>query len=90
MKAFAPLLLHILLTNQQSPARGIGDHMKVGNGWNIQLYIKPTPFRNMDYDFWHNDCDDENSLCGHGHSPEDCKEQIIDFELEHPYFNEET
>ena len=35
-------------------------------------------------------CDQAKQLCGTGISEDDCKEQIIDFELEHPYFNEET
>ena len=64
--------------------------MKVGNGWNIQLDEKPIPSRSYDYDFWHNDCDDENSLCGTAFSHLDALDQIEDFELTHPYFNEET
>ena len=63
--------------------------MKIGNGWNIQLNKKPIHDRWFDYDFWHDDCDSDNQLSGTGHSEYDCKEQIIDIELEHPYFNEE-
>jgi len=63
--------------------------MKIANGWNIQLSAKPIPMRAYDYDFWHDDCDDLNRLAGTGSSIEDCDDQIEDFELTHPYFNEE-
>jgi len=68
--------------NQQGPARGKGDHMKVGNGWNIQLNAKPIPDRRFDWDFWHDDCDDENRLCGEAASEEDAKQAIKEIELD--------
>ena len=62
---------------------------KAPTNWTITLDIKPTSIRAYDYDFWHKDCDGDNMLSGTGSSPEDCLDQIEDFELTHPYFNEE-
>jgi len=63
--------------------------MKVGNGWHIQHAPKPIPNRNYDYDFWHNDNDEDLLLCGEGASFEDCISKIAEITEEHPYFNEE-
>ncbi len=62
----------------------------VPKGWNIKLDEKPIPSRSYDYDFWHDDCDDLNRLAGTGSSIDDCFDQIEDFELTHPYFNEDN
>mgnify|MGYP001050229118 CR=1 FL=1 len=47
-------------------------------GWNVQYNPKPIPDRRHDYDFWHDDFDDVNLLCGTAHSIHDAVEQILD------------
>lgn len=64
--------------------------MKLPDGWTIQLSVKPIPTRAYDYDFWHKDNCDTEVLCGTAFSELDALDQIEDFELTHPYFNEET
>ena len=45
--------------------------------YRITLYVKPSPFRGLDYDFAHKDYDGpEDRRCGNGASIEDCKRQI--------------
>jgi hypothetical protein len=38
--------------------------MKSDGGWHIKYNPKPIPDRSHDWDYWHDDCDDENRLCG--------------------------
>jgi len=50
---------------------------EIPSGWNIEYNPKPVPPRlGIDYDFWHENFDGENGLCGVGSSVEDCIEQI--------------
>lgn len=63
--------------------------MEMPDGWTIQLSAKPIPTRAYDYDFWHKDNCDTEVLCGTAFSELDALDQIEDFELTHPYFNEE-
>jgi hypothetical protein len=54
---------------------------KIPAGWFIDCDQKPIPDRQFDYDFWHEDHDGENGLCGNGASVEDCIAQIKEIEL---------
>lgn len=49
---------------------------KLPEGWNISYNPKPIPNRSFDYDFYHDDYDGENGLCGNAASVEDAIEQI--------------
>ena len=33
-------------------------------GWNVKRNPKPIPDHSHDWDYWHDDVDDENGLCG--------------------------
>jgi hypothetical protein len=63
--------------------------MKVGNGWNIEYNPVGASRHNVNWMYWHDDTDGENALGGNEGSKAACLEAIKDFELEHPYFNEE-
>tara|TARA_R110000851_G_scaffold288033_1_gene442107 strand:+ start:156 stop:335 length:180 start_codon:yes stop_codon:yes gene_type:complete len=54
---------------------------KIPAGWHIEYEPKPAPVHYFDYDFWHEDHDGENGLCGNGASVEDCIAQIKEIEL---------
>ena len=50
------------------------------NGWYFRFNLKPIPDRRHDYDFWHEDYDGENGLCGTAENEEDVLEQIREIE----------
>ena len=50
--------------------------------WHIEYNPKPIPDRQHDWDFWHDDHDGENGLCGTAASEGDAKEQIAEMEAE--------
>lgn len=52
------------------------------NGWHIQKNVKPIPDSRHDYDFWHDDYDGENGLCGTASDPIDAAKQIMEMEAE--------
>ena len=55
--------------------------MNIPEGWTINYNPKPIPsWCRVDYDFWHENCDSENALCGNGPSVEACIEMIKDIE----------
>ncbi len=64
--------------------------MKISDKWHVQIDPKSIPDRNYDWDFWHKDNCDTEVLCGTAFSELDALDQIEDFELTHPYFNEEA
>lgn len=45
-------------------------------GWHVAYNPKPIPDRSHDYDFWHDDHDGENGLCGTASSLDDAIDQI--------------
>jgi len=56
--------------------------MKIGNGWNIEKWSLHS--KHHSWRFTHDATDGQDGLYGHGSSKEDCEEQIIDIELQHP------
>jgi len=54
----------------------------IRNGWHIIKDIKAIPSRSFDWDFYHDDHDGENGLCGSASSIEDALEQIDEIESE--------
>ncbi len=50
--------------------------MKIPEGWIIEFNPKPIPDRQFDYDFYHEDHDGENGLCGTAKDIEDAVNQI--------------
>jgi len=51
--------------------------------WHIEKNIKPIPDRRFDYDFWHDDHDGDNGLCGNAESESDAMKQIAEMEGEY-------
>lgn len=56
-------------------------------GWHIEHNPKPGPYRNWDYDFWHEDYDycsetGGNGLCGCAANEADAIEQIKEIEAD--------
>ena len=49
---------------------------RIPDGWHIQLNKKPIPWRQDDYDFWHDDCDLDSDLYGTAKSIQDALLQI--------------
>ena len=52
------------------------------NGWTIKHDTKPIPDRSFDWDFWHDNHDGDNGLCGNASSITDALEQIADIEAD--------
>jgi hypothetical protein len=50
------------------------------NGWHVEYNPKPIPDRRFDWDFWHDDNDIDNGLCGTAASKKDAIEQINEVE----------
>ncbi len=50
------------------------------NGWKIERNPKSIPSSAHDFDFWHENYDGENGLCGTAESVEDAIEQINEME----------
>jgi len=50
------------------------------DGWHVTLNPKPIPDRRHDWDFWHNDYDGENKLCGTAESVGHALTQIEEIE----------
>lgn len=50
-------------------------------GWTIQKNIKPIPDRSFDFDFWHENHDGENGLCGTASNVIDAINKINEIEL---------
>jgi len=51
------------------------------DGWSVKCNPKPIPTTSHDYDFWHDDFDGENGLCGTAASVADainCINDLID------------
>lgn len=48
--------------------------------WTIEKNVKPIPLRDFDYDFWHDDFDGENGLCGTAKNEQDAIGQIEEME----------
>lgn len=46
------------------------------NGWHIEYNPKPIPCRDFDWDFWHDDYDGTNGLCGTAESEAEARQQI--------------
>lgn len=49
-------------------------------GWHIERGPKPIPTRSFDFDFWHDDHDGDNGLCGNAKSVDDAIQQIREIE----------
>jgi hypothetical protein len=49
-------------------------------GWHIEKNEKPIPDRRHDYDFWHDDYDGTNGLCGTAQSVSSAMKQIAEIE----------
>ena len=49
---------------------------KLPKGWHIEYNPKPIPDRSHDYDFWHDDVDDGNGLCGTARSIANARRKI--------------
>ena len=50
-------------------------------GWTIVKNVKPIPDRRFDYDFWHDENDIDNGLCGNAESYQDACAQIVEIEI---------
>lgn len=55
---------------------------KVPEGWRVQFNPKPIPDRQFDYDFWHEDADDQNGLHGNAPSVEAAAVEAIEMHRE--------
>lgn len=47
-------------------------------GWHIQYNPKPIPDFSYDWDYWHDNCDIDNPLCGTASSREKALEGIAE------------
>lgn len=54
--------------------------MEVPEGWHVEYNQKPIPDRQFDYDYWHDDHDGTNGLCGASASVVDAIKQIEEIE----------
>ena len=58
----------------------MSDIKTLPKGWHIERNMKPIPDRRFDFDFWHDDHDGDNGLCGTAASYADAVDQINDIE----------
>jgi len=56
--------------------------MTIPNGWHIKYNPKPIPIRGHDWDFWHDEVDNDSRLCGTAGSEEDAKLAIMEKQAE--------
>ena len=52
--------------------------MTIPNGWHIKYNPKPMPIRGHDWDFWHDEVDNDSRLCGTAGSEEEAKLAIME------------
>ncbi len=72
------------MENQREPERlgSVDDLSKafadfeLPDGWHIECNPKPIPDRRFDWDYWHDEVDEENGLCGSAMNPECCLIEI--------------
>jgi hypothetical protein len=48
----------------------------IPDGWHIELNKKPIPVRSHDYDYWHDDIDEDNQLYGTAASRHEAADMI--------------
>lgn len=56
--------------------------MTIPNGWHIKYNPKPIPIRGHDWDFWHDEVDNDSRLCGTAGSEEEAKLAIMEKQAE--------
>ncbi len=61
--------------------------MTIPKGWHIQYNPKPIPLRGHDWDFWHDEVDNDSRLCGTAGSEEGAKLAIMEKQAERHGFD---
>ena len=61
--------------------------MTIPNGWHIKYNPKPIPIRGHDWDFWHDEVDNDSRLCGTAGSEEEAKLAIMEKQEERHGFD---
>lgn len=56
--------------------------MKIPTGWHIQYNPKPIPLRGHDWDYWHDEVDNDSRLTGTAGSEEEAKLAIMEKQAE--------